>query len=504
MSRSARTLDSAPHFSHLEEMRASNGKKQTTGLADDVIGQFLTSSPTLGIAIERAHEQFLRTREHNPAFIDLDEATQVRDAQAGFTNFYDVEAVNPYVAAAAAGPWIVTFKGAVVYDCGGYGMLGFGHAPEPVLKAMNQPHMMANIMTATASQMNFIAALRREIGHTRKSGTPFERFLCLNSGSEANSVASRICDINSKTLTDPGARYAGAERRGLTLKGSFHGRTSRPARYSDSTMKAYRKYLASFQDTDYLLTVPPNDVAALEQAFAEAKESGHFIEAFFMEPVMGEGNPGQPISPEFYRRARELTSEYQTMFVVDSIQAGLRANGVLSIVDYPGFEGLEEPDMESYSKALNAGQFPLSVLALSKNTAAIFKQGVYGNTMTTNPRGLDVAIAVLNELTPALRTNIRDKGKQFVARIKDLAGELDDAITGVQGTGLLFSCELNERYKCYGTNSTEDYLRRKGLGVIHGGQRSLRFTPMFAVGDAEVDLVVNLIRDALLHGPTKQ
>ena len=42
---------------------------------------------------------------------------------------------------------------------------------------------------------------------------------------------------------------------------------------------------------------------------------------------------------------------------------------MLSIVDYPGFEGVEAPDMETYSKALNAGQFPLSVLALRQETA---------------------------------------------------------------------------------------------------------------------------------------
>jgi acetylornithine/succinyldiaminopimelate/putrescine aminotransferase len=189
------------------------------------------------------------------------------------------------------------------------------------------------------------------------------------------------------------------------------------------------------------------------------------------------------------------------MFVVDSIQAGLRAHGVLSIVDYPGFESLDAPDMESYSKALNAGQFPLSVLALSEFAAEIFRHGVYGNTMTTNPRGLDVAVAVLGTLTPELRNNIRTKGKELVARFEALADELGDAITGVQGTGLLFSCELDDRFKVYGTNSTEDYLRRQGLGVIHGGAKSLRYTPHFAVTDDEVDLIVDLTRDALLNGP---
>jgi acetylornithine/succinyldiaminopimelate/putrescine aminotransferase len=503
MSQSASKISANPRLSHLDEMRRFGGKAVTTGLSDDIIQRFMASHESLTVAIDRGYAQYVKLKATHPDFLGLDEANQVEAAQAGITNFYDVTAVNPYVAAAAAGPWIVTLKGAVIYDCAGYGMLGFGHAPDAVLEAMNQPHIMANVMTATVSQMNFITSLNKEIGQTR-GGCPYPKFLCLNSGSEANSVASRIADINTKNMTDAGARYAGCRVRGLTLKGSFHGRTSRPARYSDSTLSEYRKYLASFRDDDYLLTVKPGDIAGLEAVFAEVAKNGEFIEAFFMEPVMGEGNPGQAIAPEFYKRARELTLEHGSMFIVDSIQAGLRAQGVLSIVDYPGFEKLDAPDMESYSKALNAGQFPVSVLALSDRAAKTFRQGVYGNTMTTNARGLDVAVAVLNSFTPELRENIRRRGTELVQRMQALAEELGDAITGVQGTGLLFSCELAKRYKVYGTNSTEDYLRRRGLGVIHGGARSLRFTPRFAVGSDEIDLIIELTREALLNGPVRQ
>jgi len=488
------------HLARLSEMRTHGGSAGTTGLDDDVILRFLSTDSSIATAITQAHEHYQSLKTSNPEFLAMDEADQVKRAQQGFTNFYDVEAVNPYVAVAAAGPWVVTLKGAVIYDCGGYGMLGLGHAPPAILAAMNQPHVMANVMTASVSQMDFIGCLEKEIGHTR-GGSPFSRYLCLNSGSEANSVASRISDINTKLMTDPGARYEGATVRGITLKGSFHGRTARPARYSDSTLADYRKHLASFRDDNYLLTVEPEDIAGLEAAFAAAEEAGEFIEAFFMEPVMGEGNPGQSISPEFYQRARELTRAHGCMFIIDSIQAGLRTRGVLSIVDYPGFESLDAPDMESYSKALNAGQFPLSVLALADSAASIFRHGVYGNTMTTNPRGLDVAVAVLDQFTPELRDNIRQRGDELVSRLNQLAEELDGAITGVQGTGLLFSCELDPQYKVYGTNSTEDYLRRNGLGVIHGGARSLRFTPQFSVGAEEIDLIIDLTRNALLNGP---
>ena len=216
---------------------------------------------------------------------------------------------------------------------------------------------------------------------------------------------------------------------------------------------------------------------------------------------MGEGNPGQAIEPAFYSRARELTREHGTMFVVDSIQAGLRAQGVLSVVDYPGFEELDAPDMESYSKAVNAGQFPLSVLALSEESAAMYRTGLYGNTMTSNPRSLDIAVAVLGSLTPARRENIRQRGRELVEGLAGLAEETDGGVASAQGTGLLLSCELDDRYKIYGTNSIEDYLRKIGLAVIHGGAHSLRYTPVFDMGAKEVDLIVSLTKEALLNGP---
>jgi len=490
------------HLAYLNEMRAFGGAALTTGLTDDVIRDFIDNDYTdLVVAIERGYARFLELRESHADYLALDEMAQIDEAHGGLTNFYEEDAVNPYVAVSAAGPWVVSLKGAVVYDCGGYGMLGLGHVPDSVQDAMCKPHVMANIMTASISQVDFIACLKQEIGHTLPEGTPYASFICLNSGSEAMSMASRIADINARVLTDPGGKHEGKEIRGLTLKGSFHGRTDRPARFSDSTAGKYAKYLASYRDRDYLLTVEPNDIESLEAVFAAAENEGMFIEAFFMEPVMGEGNPGMAIRPEFYARARELTREHDTMFVVDSIQAGLRAHGVLSVVDYPGFEGLDAPDMESYAKAINAGQFPLSVLALSEIAADTYRRGLYGNTMTSNPRALDVAIAVLMSFDDERRENIRARGAELVAGLQSIADETD-AIENAQGTGLLISCALAPRYKAYGANSTEDYLRRNGLGVIHGGEHSLRYTPVFDITSREVDLIVQLTKDALLFGPT--
>ncbi|MBT8039215.1 MAG: aminotransferase class III-fold pyridoxal phosphate-dependent enzyme [Xanthomonadales bacterium] len=487
----------------LDVLRKHGGTTRTRGLPDDVILKFAERDEHLPAAIEAAEEAFEQLLSDEPELLALDEEQQAQAIQSGYVNFYADDAVNPYVALAARGPWLVTMKGAVLYDVGGYGMIGAGHAPEAVLEAMNRPHVMANIMTPSISQKRMIESLRREIGHTR-GDCPFSKFLCVNSGSESVTVAARLSDINAKFMTDPGGRYANHPTRILSLKGSFHGRTQRPAQFSDSTRQTYGRFLASFRDNDSLITVEPNDVEQLRQVFNWAEGNGIFIEAFFLEPVMGEGNPGLAISPEFYAEARRLTHEHGSMLLVDSIQAGLRAQGVLSIVDYPGFQDQEAPDMETYSKALNAGQYPLSVLAMTERAASLYRKGAYGNTMTTNPRAMDVAVAVLEGLTPELRQNIRERGAEAVVKMKAMAEDLGDRVTGVQGTGLLFSVGLDgNRYKAYGAESVEEYMRFNGISVIHGGENSLRYTPYFGITSEEVDLLVEATRQAILNGPVK-
>ena len=489
---------------HLEYIRSAGGKRRTQGISDETICVFATSDPTLPEAVEAAREEFDSLRAEFPDLMAMDEPDQVAAIEEDLVNFYQDDTVNPYVSLAARGPWIVTTKGAVIHDSGGYGMLGFGHVPEPVIEAMSLPQVMANVMTPSFSQYRLVRALEAEIGRRRAGGCPFSRFLAMNSGSESVEVASRIADVNAKLMTDPGGRHEGREVKKMSLKGGFHGRTARPAQWSDSTRGSYKKYLATFRGAEDLVTVEPNDVDGLRNAFADADKNGVFIEALFMEPVMGEGDPGMAVTAEFYAAARDLTEAHGSLLLMDSIQAGLRATGNLSIVDYPGFENLPEPDMETYSKAMNAGQYPLSILAMNPKAANLYRKGIYGNTMTANPRAMDVGTAVLGMVTDEVRKNIVARGEEFLVKLQALAEELDGPITKVQGTGLLFSCELTSNYKAYGSASLEEYMRLHGIGVIHGGENSLRFTPHFKVTSREVDLIVEHLKDAVLNGPQKE
>lgn len=492
----------------LKLLSAFNGdRRQTVGLDDATILRFARLDPRLVEAVaaaKKAHENLL---PRHAAVLRLDEVQQVEYLQEGFVNFYSPDTVNPYVPLAAQGPWIVTSCGAVVFDAGGYGMLGQGHNPFVVLEALQEQQVMANIMTASFWHRELIGALRAEIGHRRPPGKrhPFKKFLCLNSGSEAMTVALRISDANAYKMTSAGAPHEGRNIKMLSFVGSFHGRTDRPAQASSSSIPKYRGSLASFRGLDNLVTIPPNDIGALEAAFAEAERHNVFFEALLFEPVMGEGNPGLALTPEFYAKARQLANAHGSLLIVDAIQAGIRAQGCLSLVDYPGFEKLEPPDIESYSKALNAGQFPLSVLAFGPRAQDLYVRGTYGNTMTSNPRAAAVACAVLQSLTPELRSNIVERGAEAVRKFKELREEFPDVIEKVQGTGLLFSVAINPKiFAVVGFDGLETWLRRRGIGVIHGGTNSLRYTPVFDITSAEVDLLVGSLRRAFAEAPRRQ
>ena len=111
--------------------------------------------------------------------VKMDEKDLVSTLQGDYVNFYSAATVNPYVAIAARGPWIITSHGAVIHDNGGYGMLGMGHGPTDVIQSMQKNWVMANVMTPSFSHKRLADRLKKEVGHTRGE-CPFSKFVCLN------------------------------------------------------------------------------------------------------------------------------------------------------------------------------------------------------------------------------------------------------------------------------------------------------------------------------------
>tara|TARA_Y100000992_G_C21274369_1_gene499023 strand:- start:1461 stop:2831 length:1371 start_codon:yes stop_codon:yes gene_type:complete len=405
--------------------------------------------------------------------------------QNNILNFYNKDTISPYVPIAAKGPWIVSNEGNVIYDTGGYGMLGYGHSPEWALNVLSKEHIMANVMTPSYEQSILTEKLKEKIGNP----CPYEKFAFLNSGSEAMELAGRIIDtIGKKNNTKKMSKS-------IVLKDSFHGRTSHASLFSDSCANVYKNTLKSFQYHKIVETVEINNVVELKNKINDILNNGFELDAIIMEPVMGEGRPGIALNPEFYKLARQQTLELESILLIDSVQAGIRTNGCLSVVDYPSLKGCEAPDMEVFSKAINSGMYPLSVLALKNKVSEKYEVGTYGNTMCANPKALDIGFETLNRLDKNVSKNIVEQGKNFVNMLKTLKESYPDVIEEVTGTGLLIAAHINKKYAVVGENGLEMNSRKRGLNVIHGGKNALRFTPYFLINENEIELIRCILKD---------
>ena len=403
--------------------------------------------------------------------------------QKGYLNFYGENATSPYIPLGSSGPWIVTNENTVVYDTGGYGMLGFGHNDKDTLDTLSRPQTMANIMTPSYSQKRFHDLFQKETNYK------YSKIVCLNSGSEANTFAYRLA--NAHKCLNPVL---------VCLENSFHGRTEAPSLLSNSCMSVYRKYLWDYKNhgmstnlyNKSIYTVKPNSMKSLEDAFEKIRDRREYPELTIFEPVMGEGRPGLAITPEFYSKMRELTKKCGGLLLADSVQSGFRCTGQLSITDYPNFKDLPPPDMETFSKALNGGQYPFSVLAMNDRASYKYKEGLYGNTMTSNPRALDIASTILQKMTPYVKKNIVDQGYYFLTMLDRLKNKYD-IIKDIGGTGLLLSIFLDK--KRITNMEAEMALRLRGLNVIHGGSNSLRMTPWFLINRDEIVMIERVLDD---------
>ena len=102
----------------LEQLRRFRGQRRTTGLDDETIQCFAANDPQLQRAVDQALSAVVVIKAEFPELLELDESIQIEQIQQGFLNFYQRDAINPYVALGAAGPWLARLRRRAM-RCGG-------------------------------------------------------------------------------------------------------------------------------------------------------------------------------------------------------------------------------------------------------------------------------------------------------------------------------------------------------------------------------------------------
>ena len=287
-----------------------------------------------------------------------------------------------------------------------------------------------------------------------------------NSGAEANEALLKL--VRKWGL-------AAGRPRIVALEGSFHGRTV--AALASTGQPGKR---AAFEPLlDWFDFVPPNDLAALDVAV------GGGTAAVFLEPVMGEGGV-IPLSDDYLRAARDLTSERGALLAADEVQAGTGRCGAWRSSALAGVT----PDVVSLAKGLGGG-LPIGATVARADLA--FAAGDHASTFGGGPL---VCTAALETIAVIEDEGLLDNALKQGERIRrDLAAafEGDDRVADVRGRGLLIGVELAGPW----AKDVVGGLIERGLLVTEASPGVVRLSPPLIVSEADADAAIDMLTECI-------
>ena len=289
--------------------------------------------------------------------------------------------------------------------------------------------------------------------------TGYDMVLPMNSGAEA--VETAIKTARKWAYKIKGIPADQAEI--IACSNNFHGRTI--SVISFSTEPLYRDDFGPF--TPGFKIIPFNDAEALELAITP------FTAAFIVEPIQAEAGILIP-SPGFLKKAREICTRNNVLFIADEIQTGLGRTGKLFACEHEGVK----PDMVVIGKSLGGGCTPISAVLASEEILGVYKPGEHGSTFGGNPLACAVAREALRVIKDEkLVANAAKQGRYFMAKLRTIKSR---HIKEVRGKGLLIGVELYP--EAGGARRYCEALMDAGLLCKETHDNVIRFAPPLIIG----------------------
>jgi adenosylmethionine-8-amino-7-oxononanoate aminotransferase len=248
---------------------------------------------------------------------------------------------------------------------------------------------------------------------------------------------------------------------------------------------------------------------ALERSIlAEGPET---VLAFILEPVGGLATGALVATNAYYRRVREICSQYGVLLIYDEVMSGAGRTGRFLASDHWP-DG--RPDIVVLAKGVSAGYAPMGVVMVPEAMAEFLAaRGGFsaGFTYYANPMACATAAAVLDEVMERdLIANAARQGDRMRAHLDAIAGR-SRILGDVRGKGLLLAIEFvadkaEKRPIPPASNAPE---RVKAIGLQHGltlyGRRTaggqygewLMISPPLIVTGDEVDEIATRLEATL-------
>ena len=295
--------------------------------------------------------------------------------------------------------------------------------------------------------------------------TGMSKVFFANSGAEANECAIKV------------ARKYAADKKGedhyviLTLQNSFHGRTL-------TTLAATGQdhFHALFQPlTPGFVTIPANDVAALEAAVKEHKVAGILFEC-----VQGEGGV-LPLAADYVKAVADICAANDILLMVDEVQTGNGRTGSLYAFQQFGIT----PDVVTTAKGLGGG-LPIGACMMNAKCESVLGFGDHGSTYGGNPVCCAGALNVIGRIDDALLDEVKAKSAYVFDRLSKATG-----VKSVSGMGLMIGVECE---KPVGEVLTA--CREAGVLAL-SAKTKLRLLPPLNIPMALLEEAIDVIMEAL-------
>jgi ornithine--oxo-acid transaminase len=372
-------------------------------------------------------------------------------------------------------------KGALVWDVEGRQYFDFLSA----YSAVNQGHCHPKIVGAMIEQAQTLTLTSRAfysnvLGVYEKYVTEYFRYdkvLPMNSGAEADETALKLCRkwaYKVKGIEEGQAKI-------IVCEGNFHGRTITIISMSTDP----DSYGGFGPFTPGFVTIPYNDIPALEKALEDPNVAG-----FLVEPIQGEAGVFVP-DAGYLSKSFELCKKNNVLFIADEVQTGIARTGKLLACDHENVR----PDILILGKALSGGAMPVSAVLADDDIMLTIKPGEHGSTFGGNPVAARVAIAALEVVK---EENLAEKA-EYLGKIfrEELGNVKSEMIELVRGKGLLNAVVIRPKN---GFEAWDVCVKMKDMGLLakptHGN--IIRFAPPLVISEQQLRDAISIIKEAIL------
>lgn len=351
--------------------------------------------------------------------------------------------------------------------------------------AVNQGHCHPKIVNAMKTQAEKLTLTSRafyssNLGVYEEFITKYfgyDKVLPMNSGVEADETAIKLC--RKWAYTKKGVRPN--EAKIIVCENNFHGRTITVVSMSTDpdAFSHYGPYTPGF------VTIPYNDLDALERALQDRNVAG-----FLVEPIQGEAGVYVP-DDGYLKKSYDLCKKYNVLFMADEVQTGIARTGKLLACDHENVR----PDILILGKALSGGAMPVSAVLADDEIMLGIQPGQHGSTFGGNPLACAVATAALEVVKDEKLAERAEKlGKIFRAGLKAIDSPMVEL---VRGKGLLNAVIIKPTK---GKTAWDVCLKMRDNGLLakptHG--HIIRFAPPLVITEEEINKAIKIIEESIM------